>query len=60
MTNYLIPCQHCGKMLPQDWRWFICDKCGSGSARIALAASWPVWSGLQVQPVSVGQMKGAR
>jgi hypothetical protein len=28
MTNYLIPCQHCGKMLPQAWNWFICNQCG--------------------------------
>ena len=28
MSNYFIPCQHCGKMLPQNWRWYKCDKCG--------------------------------
>lgn len=25
---YMIPCQHCGKMLPQNWKWWICDQCG--------------------------------
>lgn len=24
----LIPCQCCGKQLPQDWTWFVCDTCG--------------------------------
>lgn len=24
----LIPCQCCGKQLPTDWNWFVCDKCG--------------------------------
>jgi NAD-dependent SIR2 family protein deacetylase len=27
MTNYFIPCQHCGKTYPQYWKWFICDQC---------------------------------
>ena len=26
--SYLIPCQHCSKELPNNWSWFICDKCG--------------------------------
>ncbi len=25
MTN--IPCQHCGKLFPSTWNWFICDDC---------------------------------
>ena len=23
-----IPCQNCGKMLPDTWRWYRCEKCG--------------------------------
>ncbi len=26
--SFLIPCHHCGKELPTDWRWYVCDKCG--------------------------------
>jgi hypothetical protein len=25
--DYLIPCQNCGKMLPDDWHWFTCSVC---------------------------------
>ena len=27
MQQY-IACQSCGRMLPDTWRWFKCDKCG--------------------------------
>jgi len=23
-----IPCQSCNKMYPDDWRWYVCTKCG--------------------------------
>jgi hypothetical protein len=23
-----IPCQQCGRMLPDTWRWYRCSKCG--------------------------------
>lgn len=23
-----IPCQRCGKQLPMNWLWHICNKCG--------------------------------
>jgi hypothetical protein len=23
-----IPCQNCRKMLPDTWRWFVCNACG--------------------------------
>ncbi len=26
--SYWIPCQNCGKELPSDWSWYVCDKCG--------------------------------
>jgi hypothetical protein len=26
--SFLIPCHHCGKELPTNWTWFVCDKCG--------------------------------
>lgn len=29
-----IPCQNCGKEYPEDWAWYVCDKCGF---RICLA-----------------------
>ena len=22
-----IPCQNCGRTLPNTWKWFVCDKC---------------------------------
>ena len=28
MSIRYIPCQNCGKMLPQDWRWYVCNRCG--------------------------------
>ena len=28
MSNSFIPCQNCGKRLPDTWRWFKCEKCG--------------------------------
>lgn len=28
MTNYQIPCQNCGKTLPQNWNWYVCNQCG--------------------------------
>ena len=24
----LIPCQCCGKMLPTNWSWYVCNQCG--------------------------------
>jgi DNA-directed RNA polymerase subunit RPC12/RpoP len=24
----LIPCQCCGKQFPEEWRWYICNRCG--------------------------------
>ena len=27
MEQY-IACQNCGRMFPDTWRWFRCDKCG--------------------------------
>ena len=26
--NYWIPCQHCGKDLPRNWDWWVCNCCG--------------------------------
>ena len=26
--SYLIPCQNCGKELPDTFMWYVCDKCG--------------------------------
>ena len=23
-----IPCMNCGKELPADWSWWVCDTCG--------------------------------
>jgi|JFJP01.1.fsa_nt_gi hypothetical protein len=23
-----IPCQNCGKQIPSEWTWMMCDKCG--------------------------------
>ena len=23
-----IPCQNCGRRLPETWRWFVCTGCG--------------------------------
>jgi hypothetical protein len=23
-----IPCQCCGKQLPEEWRWYVCNRCG--------------------------------
>ena len=28
MSIVLIPCMNCGKMLPQNWTWRVCNKCG--------------------------------
>ena len=28
VMSYWIPCQNCGKELPSDWSWYVCDKCG--------------------------------
>lgn len=28
MTIYQISCQNCGKQLPQNWNWYVCNKCG--------------------------------
>ena len=27
-NNYQIPCQCCGKQLPQNWNWYVCNQCG--------------------------------
>lgn len=26
--SYWISCQHCGRELPSEWSWYVCDKCG--------------------------------
>jgi hypothetical protein len=28
MSNVLIPCQCCGRNLPKDYSWFVCNECG--------------------------------
>jgi hypothetical protein len=25
--TYMIPCQCCGRQLPDTWQWFECDRC---------------------------------
>ena len=62
MTNYFVPCQHCGKMLPQNWRWFICNTCGFRVCPHCLSKS--IVANMVVASsaagVHFGQMKGAR
>ena len=28
ITTMFIPCMCCGRELPDNWSWWVCDKCG--------------------------------
>jgi hypothetical protein len=61
MTNYLIPCQHCGKMLPQNWRWFICNTCGFRVCPQCLSLHHSQYGrGFKCSKCPFGQMRSAR
>ncbi len=61
MSNYFIPCQHCGKMLPQNWRWYKCDKCGFRVCPHCLSEHRSQYGrGFKCSRCAFGQMKGAR
>jgi hypothetical protein len=61
MSGYLIPCQHCGKMLPQDWKWFICNQCGFRVCPHCLSEHRSQYGrGFKCSRCPFGQMKGAK
>jgi len=33
----MLPCQCCGKELPEEWNWYVCDKCGYRICQSCLA-----------------------
>ena len=57
--SYLIPCQHCGKELPTNWSWFICDKCGFRVCPSCLCKHKGQYSsgGFMCSQCAFGQMK---
>lgn len=57
--SYLIPCQHCGKVLPTNWSWFICDKCGFRVCPSCLSKHKGQYSsgGFKCSQCAFGQMK---
>ncbi|MBQ3580395.1 MAG: hypothetical protein II975_05320 [Bacteroidales bacterium] len=28
MANIVVPCHCCGKQVPVEWMWYVCDSCG--------------------------------
>ena len=61
MSNSFIPCQHCGKTLPQDWRWFVCNQCGFRVCRNCLGEHHSQHGrGFKCSRCSFGQMKEAK
>ena len=47
-----IPCQNCGRRLPETWRWFICNGCGFRICNYCLDRHHEQYrAGLQMQPL---------
>lgn len=54
----LIPCQCCGKQLPQDWSWFVCDTCGYRICPFCLSSHrGPYGSGYKCSQCAFGHMQ---
>lgn len=62
MSNYPIACQHCGKMLPQNWNWYVCDQCGFRVCPHCLSDHRGQYSngGYKCSRCAYGQMQQAR
>ena len=55
----LIPCQCCGKELPDSWNWFVCDKCGFRICPFCFSRHHVKYSsgGFKCSQCAFGQMK---
>ena len=52
-----IPCQCCGKQLPQDWTWYVCDTCGYRVCPSCLGSHrGPYGSGFKCSQCAFGHM----
>ncbi len=53
-----IPCQCCGKQLPQSWTWYVCNTCGYRVCPSCLGVHKGSYgSGFKCSQCAFGQMK---
>ena len=60
--SFNIPCENCGKELPQTWHWYKCDKCGFRICPSCLSAHKGKYSsgGFKCSRCAFGQMKSTK